>query len=192
MTNIAIFASGSGTNAQNLMSFFRTTNVNITKVYCNKEGAEVLERAKNFNTPTRVFSREEFYNTDNILKDLQQSNVDYIILAGFLWFIPDNLTRNYPQRMINIHPSLLPKYGGKGMFGMNVHNAVVENKETETGITIHLVDEVFDNGKVIFQARCWLDEDDTPEVVADKVHTLEYEHYPPVIMAYITQNKDVL
>ena len=190
MTKIAIFASGSGTNAENLMRFFAKTDVQITKVYCNKEGAEVLNRAKGMNIPTMVFNKQEFMNTSVVLDDLQKDNVEYIILAGFLWLIPQNLIKAYPHQIINIHPSLLPKYGGKGMYGSSVHQAVIENKEVESGITIHLVNEVYDSGKVIFQARCAINDNSTPEELELRIHELEYEHLPPVIMAYIEQQKE--
>ena len=191
MTKIAIFASGSGTNAENIMRFFQKTDVQITKVYCNKEGAGVIERAKRMKVPCKIFTKKEFNQTQNILEDLKNDNVEYIILAGFLLFVPGYLTDAYKDKIINIHPSLLPKYGGKGMHGEKVHQAVVENNETESGITIHLVDEFFDNGKIIFQARCAVNSDDSADVVAQRVHELEYEHFPAVIMAYIEQQKDI-
>lgn len=191
MTNIAIFASGSGTNAENIIHFFSNNkDVTVTEVYCNKKDAGVIDRAKNLNINSFIFNRDQFYNGDDIVLRLKNQSVDYIILAGFLWLIPTNILKEYKNKIINIHPSLLPKYGGKGMYGENVHKAVFENKDSESGITIHLVDEIYDNGKIIFQARCWLDPEDTPDTIAEKVHTLEYEHFPPVIQAFITENSN--
>jgi len=186
MKKIAIFASGSGTNAENLITFFSDNNdVEITCVFCNKAGAGVFDRAKKLNTPTFLFSRDDFYYS-SVVKDLLLSqNVDYIILAGFLWLIPNVLITEYKNKIINIHPSLLPKYGGKGMYGMKVHSAVIENKEVESGITIHLVNEKYDDGEILFQAKCSINYGDTPDDLAAKIHDLEYEHFPKVVSEFL-------
>jgi phosphoribosylglycinamide formyltransferase-1 len=139
----------------------------------------VLERARRLGVSSFTFTREEFKMTDKVLNELQKREIDLIVLAGFLWLIPHNLIRRF--KIVNIHPALLPKYGGKGMFGMNVHHAVVENKETETGITIHYVDEKYDEGEIIFQAKCEVKPEDTAEDVASKVHELEYLYFPKII-----------
>lgn len=180
MKKIAIFASGSGSNAENIASYFANNeNLNIECIYSNKADAYVLERAKKFNIPTVVFSRDEFYGSDSIVKSLKSHDVDLIVLAGFLWLIPSNLIENFS--IINIHPALLPSYGGKGMYGSKVHEAVVANHEKESGITIHYVNDKYDEGQIIFQAKCEVLPSDTPNDVANKVHQLEYEHFPKVI-----------
>jgi phosphoribosylglycinamide formyltransferase-1 len=180
MKKIAIFASGSGSNAENIARYFAGyENLNIECIYSNKDDAYVLERARKLNIPTHVFSRDEFYNSDSVLNRLKASNVDLIVLAGFLWLIPQNLIENFT--IINIHPALLPKYGGKGMYGARVHQAVVDNGEKESGITVHYVNEKYDEGQIIFQAKCPVNENDTPYDVARKVHELEYKYFPKVI-----------
>jgi phosphoribosylglycinamide formyltransferase-1 len=180
MKKIAIFASGSGSNAENIARYFEGSEyLNIECIYSNNRSAYVLERAKKFNIPTCVFSRDEFYNSDSVLNSLKSYGVDLIVLAGFMWLVPEYLVRNFP--IINIHPALLPKFGGKGMYGDNVHKAVVEAGEKETGITIHYVNEKYDEGQIIFQAKCDVLPGDTAEQVAAKVHQLEYEHFPKVI-----------
>ena len=181
MKRIIIFASGSGTNAEQIIKHFQLSNsVTVSKVLCNKKEAGVYERCKCLGVDCQWFSKEDFFQSDSIVNDLQQ-HADYIILAGFLWKIPENIIRAFPDKIINIHPALLPNYGGKGMYGMNVHRAVKENKETETGITIHLVNEEYDKGAIIFQAKTQLEPSDTPEDIAQKIHALEYEHFPRVI-----------
>jgi phosphoribosylglycinamide formyltransferase-1 len=182
MNNIAIFASGSGTNAQAIVEHFLAKGANPVKlILSNKPDAFVLERANKLNIEKIVFNRDEFYNSDRILAILESYKIDYIILAGFLWLIPVNLLKKYSNRIINIHPALLPKYGGKGMYGMKVHEAVVANKETQSGITIHFVNEEYDRGEIIFQASCSVDPNDTAEMVANKIHTLEYTHFPSIV-----------
>ncbi|WP_240925001.1 phosphoribosylglycinamide formyltransferase [Maribellus sediminis] len=177
---IAIFASGSGTNAENIFTYFaENEQVDIDSLWSNKADAFALERARKFGVETFVFNRDKFYGTDDIVDTLRKRKVDLIVLAGFLWLIPENLVRNFT--IVNIHPALLPKYGGKGMYGMNVHKAVVANGEKESGISIHYVNESYDEGKMIFQASCPVLPDDTPDEVAQKVHQLEYEHFPKVI-----------
>ncbi|MEE4199004.1 MAG: phosphoribosylglycinamide formyltransferase [Bacteroidales bacterium] len=182
MSNIAIFASGSGTNAENLINYFKENKkIQISSIFSNNKNAYVVQRAKNHNIKSYIFSRTEFYQTSNVLRILQQNNIDLIVLAGFLWLIPEELIQHYPHKIINIHPALLPKYGGKGMYGMNVHQAVIDNHEKETGITIHYVNQEYDRGDIIFQAKCKVDQTDTPETLAKKVHELEYEHFPEII-----------
>lgn len=188
MDNIAIFASGSGSNAENIIRHFNRGNTATVKlVVCNKENAQVLERAANLGVPSVVLPREELAaeNPLKLLHLLEEHNISTIILAGYLLKIPEKLTATYKERIINIHPALLPKFGGKGMYGMNVHRAVIEAGETESGITIHLVDAVYDNGKILFQATCPVIPTDTPESLAAKIHALEKEHFPAVVEKYI-------
>ena len=187
MKQIAIFASGSGTNAENVMKYFADSSISVCRIYTNNSSAGVIERAASFSVPVTVFNRSQFYNSDYVLQQLKNDKTDYIILAGFLWLVPQKLIDAYPSKIINIHPALLPKYGGKGMYGDNVHKAVVANKETETGITIHLVDEKYDNGAVLFQASCPVTPQDSYSEVAQKVHELEYAHFPVVIEQFLNQ-----
>jgi phosphoribosylglycinamide formyltransferase-1 len=182
MKRIAILASGSGSNAENIARYFqKNPEVEVVSILTNNPKAYVLSRAKNLNIESYTFNREVFFQSDVVLDYLVEKQIDFIVLAGFLWLIPENLIKAYPNAMVNIHPALLPKYGGKGMYGMNVHKSVVENGETESGITIHMVNEEYDEGKIVFQAKCNVTSNDSPEDVADKVHELEYEHYPKII-----------
>jgi phosphoribosylglycinamide formyltransferase-1 len=182
MKKIAIFASGSGTNAENIIKYFKNqSEIKVELVFTNKTDAYVIERAKNLNVDYHIFNRYEFYETNDVLKVLLAKNIDFIILAGFLWLIPANLISNFHNRIINIHPALLPKYGGKGMYGMKVHEAVIQNKEPESGISIHYVNEKYDEGELIFQAKCSINPDDTPESLANMIHALEYKYFPEVI-----------
>lgn len=179
---IAIFASGSGTNAERIMSHFRDHPLaGVDVVLSNKPDARVLERAARFNVETRVFDREEFYNSNRIQDFLEERKIDLIALAGFLWLIPPELTRAFEGRIVNIHPALLPKYGGKGMYGKHVHEAVLASGDRESGISIHYVNEVYDEGGIIHQARCPVKPDDTPESLAGRIHELEYRDYPVII-----------
>ena len=179
---IAIFASGSGSNVQRIAEFFDGKGLlEISAIYCNNPGAYVLERAKTAGIPSVLFNRNDFYNSSFILNDLKSRNIDWIILAGFLWLIPESILKVYPQRVINIHPALLPAYGGKGMFGMKVHESVIAAGEKQSGITIHHVNELYDEGDIIFQATCQIQPGDTPEMLAAKIHELEYEYFPVVI-----------
>jgi len=181
MKHICIFASGSGTNAQNIIEYFKKTkNIEISLVLSNKREAYVLQRAQLLGVSNRFFSREDF-NNYTVLKLLEEYKIDFIVLAGFLWLIPKEFLRAYPNRIVNIHPALLPKYGGKGMYGARVHETVLENKEKESGISIHYVNEEYDKGDIIFQARCKIEQGETADSLANKVHKLEYEHYPRVI-----------
>jgi len=177
---IALFASGSGSNAQNIIEYFSENEfVEVDSVWSNNPNAYAFERAKKFGIDTFVFTKDEFRNSNFVVETLKKRNIDLIILAGFLWLIPVNLIQNF--KIINIHPALLPKYGGKGMYGLNVHRAVVENKDSESGISIHFVNEKYDDGEIIFQAKCPVLPTDSPEEVAIKVHQLEYKYFPEVI-----------
>jgi phosphoribosylglycinamide formyltransferase-1 len=182
LKKIAIFASGSGTNAENLFHYFKDSpTIKIDCILSNKPSAYVLERSKKMKLDSFIFNRQQFYENDYVLDILASRSVDWIILAGFLWLIPVKLIKAYPNRIINIHPALLPKYGGKGMFGHYVHEAVIANKEQESGITIHYVNEKYDEGEIIFQGKCPVEPTDTPESLASKIHELEYTHFPKVV-----------
>lgn len=182
MKNIVLFASGSGTNAENIALFFRDIpNVKVSYIFSNNSNAGVLERAKKLNIRTFVFDRKMFFDSDEVLNRLSEISPDLIVLAGFLWLVPAKLINAFPDRIVNIHPALLPNYGGKGMYGDRVHQAVIDNGEKESGITIHYVNEKYDDGNIIFQGKCPVETHDTPESVAAKVHELEYEHYPRII-----------
>ena len=182
MERIAIFASGTGSNAKKIIEYFRAhPNIEVKLVVANKPEAPVLEMAAQRGVKTLQINRSEFYQSEKILDELAAAQITFVVLAGFLWLVPPYLTNAYPRRMVNIHPALLPEFGGKGMYGMHVHNAVKENNETETGITIHYVNENYDEGAIIFQATTQLETSDTPEDIAQKIHTLEYEHFPKVI-----------
>lgn len=182
MRRIAIFASGSGTNAENIIKYFSTRNkAKVELVLSNKREAYVLQRAEALGVITHFFDRDDFYSGTKVLDILHKNKIDFIVLAGFLWLIPANILDEYQRRIINIHPALLPKYGGKGMYGERVHRAVIENRETESGITIHYVDSRYDEGDIIFQASCRVEPDDTPETLASKIHELEYKYFPVVI-----------
>ncbi|MBE9487636.1 MAG: phosphoribosylglycinamide formyltransferase [Bacteroidetes bacterium] len=186
MKNLAIFASGSGSNAENIINFFKDNNeVNIKLILCNNPSAFVIERAKRLNTPCKIFDKKDMKD-GNIFTILKENSIDYIILAGFLWLVPKEITSYYDKKIINIHPALLPNYGGKGMYGDKVHKSVYENKEDKSGITIHFVNEFFDNGDIIFQAETKLTREDTPDTIAKKVHELEYEYFPKIISKTIS------
>ena len=188
MTRIAVFASGNGTNAENLIR--NLTCGEVVLLLCNKPGAYVLQRARQLDVPAITFSREELENPDHensLSATLKIHKIDFIILAGFLWKIPENLVRQWPGKILNIHPALLPKYGGPGMYGERVHKAVLENGEKESGITIHIVDPLYDHGQIIFQATCPVDPADTPDTLAAKIHHLEQLHFPKVADLYISR-----
>ncbi len=185
---IAIFASGSGSNAENIYNYFSSNStIEITAILTNNPNAKVIERAKRLTIDYKVFDRPSFFNTNEIVDYLNSKQIDLVVLAGFLWMIPENLIKAYPNKIVNIHPALLPKYGGKGMYGDNVHQAVIENKEQESGITIHFVNEKYDEGKIIFQAKCNITPTDNYEDLANKIHALEYEHFPKVIEQVLMQ-----
>ncbi|MDX2196542.1 MAG: phosphoribosylglycinamide formyltransferase [Cytophagales bacterium] len=180
--NIVIFASGSGTNAENIVLYLANNkDMCVKAIFTNNPQAGVIQRAQNHHVPVCIFTKEEYSDKSIFLHKIQKYNAHYIILAGFLWLIPGYLVAAYPDKIINIHPALLPKYGGKGMYGEHVHKAVKANNEHETGITIHYVNEHYDEGKIIFQARTAIHKHDTPDDIAHKVHMLEYEHYPKII-----------
>ena len=187
---IAIFASGSGSNAQKLMEHFkRSVEVEIALVLTNNADAYVLQRADSFEIPSHIFDRHEFYHTDNIIDLLKNLDIDLIIIAGFLWLIPKNLIQEYPGRIINIHPAILPKYGGKGMYGDFVHKAIMEANEPEGGITIHYVNENYDEGDYIYQAKYRIDKGDNLEMVKFKGQQLEHLHYPRIVEGIIKKIK---
>jgi len=188
MRKLAIFASGGGSNAKKLIEYFKDSNeVSIALIVCNKPNAGVLSIARSAGIETLLINKVDFYETTNCIKLLEQYEIEFIILAGFLWKVPDYLINAFAKKIINIHPALLPKYGGKGMYGIHVHTAVVAAQEKETGITIHLVDEVYDNGEILFQTSCKLAPTDTPTEVAAKVLTLEHAHFAEVVEQYVTK-----
>jgi phosphoribosylglycinamide formyltransferase 1 len=179
---IAIFASGSGSNAQKIFEYFKDSDIaEVTCVLTNKKDALVIERAALFNIPVLVFSRNEYYESNKIVEYLKKKKIDLIVLAGFLWLVPQNIIEEYPNKIVNIHPALLPKYGGKGMYGNFVHQAVIQNKEKESGITIHFANLQFDEGEIILQGTCEVTPEDTVETLAKKVQKLEHELYPKAI-----------
>ncbi len=180
--NIALFASGSGSNVENIIQYFsRHSHINFPLIISNNHNAFVHERAKKLSIPSINFNRSDFVSGENILSLLHENYIDFIVLAGFLQKIPTAIIDAFPNRIINIHPALLPKYGGKGMYGMHVHKAVKEASETESGISIHYVNEKYDEGNIIFQATCALKKTDSPEKIAEKVQALEYLYFPKVI-----------
>ncbi len=186
MKNIAIFASGSGTNAENLIRFFQTSpSGRVKMVLSNKPDAYVLKRAQSHDIETFVFNREQFNQTGVVLEVLQSRGIDFIVLAGFLWLVPEQILDAYAGRIVNIHPALLPRYGGKGMYGRHVHEAVISSGDKESGITIHHVNKLYDEGAIIFQATCPVEEGETPETLAEKVHALEYDHFPGVVASLL-------
>lgn len=182
ITQIAIFASGAGSNAQQIINYFKSCEtIKIALIVCNKTGAGVLDIAQNAGIPALLIEKERFADGDAYLPELTQYQIDLIVLAGFLWKMPVSLIQAYPKKIINIHPALLPKYGGKGMYGNKVHEAVIAAGETESGITIHYVDEIYDHGEIIFQATCAVEQNDTAASLAQKIHVLEHANYPRVI-----------
>jgi len=193
MRNIAIIASGAGTNAENIIQYFSNNNsAKVSLVLSNKRKALVFKRAEAHDVRTVFFEHKEFYVTGKVLRYLVLYKIDLIVLAGFLWLVPENIVEQYEGRIINIHPALLPDYGGKGMYGENVHKSVLANHDTESGITIHYVNKLYDEGDIIFQARCKVDPGETPESLADKVHALEYLHYPRIIEGLVKKLPDFL
>jgi phosphoribosylglycinamide formyltransferase-1 len=186
MSNIAIFASGSGSNAENIIRYFcNHPLIRVTLVATNNPNAYVIGRAKMLAVPVVVFSMKELRN-GVLLNILKLNNIDLIVLAGFIKLVPEQVVNAFPGRIVNIHPALLPAYGGKGMYGNNVHEAVLANGERESGITIHYVNNRYDEGDIIFQAKCEVNPSDTPDTLAQKVHVLEYQHYPRVIESLLT------
>jgi len=182
MKKIAIFASGNGSNAQNIADYFDGNPlIKIQLILTNNPNAFVLERAKNLKIAYDVFNRDDFYKSDVVMQKLEEQEIDFVVLAGFLWLIPENLIQKFPNKILNIHPALLPKYGGKGMYGSKVHEAVHAAADDESGITIHYVNKEYDEGMIIFQARTKIDKTDTPDLIAEKIHALEYEYFPQII-----------
>ncbi|MCX6280596.1 MAG: phosphoribosylglycinamide formyltransferase [Bacteroidetes bacterium] len=189
MANIAILASGSGTNAQRISEYFSDhPSIHIKLILSNNPDAYVLTRALQLGIPSGVFTRDTFYKTGAVCELLRNNDISFIVLAGFLWLIPRNILEAYPRKIVNIHPALLPGYGGKGMYGEHVHEAVIRSGERESGISIHYVNEKYDEGNIIFQARCPVMPGDTPASLAARIHKLEYEHYPRVIEEILTSD----
>jgi phosphoribosylglycinamide formyltransferase-1 len=185
---IAIFASGEGTNTQRIIDYFKNSEtIEIAIVVCNNPKANVLKRAAQSNIATYILNREDFYERNTTAELLKMKKIDLIVLAGFLWMIPENLIKAFPEKIINIHPALLPKFGGKGMYGANVHKAVIEAKEKESGISIHIVNEKYDEGKIISQHTCLISEKETPETLAQKIHQLEQIYFPIAIEKFLAE-----
>ena len=186
MKRIAILASGTGSNARKIVEHLQDNElIEVVLIASNRKSAKVLDMASNHGIATRLITRSDFYESEIFLKELKDADVDWIVLAGFLWLIPKNLLSAYPHRIVNIHPALLPNYGGKGMYGMNVHKAVKANSEIVSGMTIHLVNENYDEGAIIFQGRTDIESTDTAEDIASKVLKLEHEYYPIVVEGLI-------
>jgi phosphoribosylglycinamide formyltransferase-1 len=187
---IAIFASGSGSNAQKIMEHFkRSSEAEVVLILTNNPQAYVLQRADNFEIPSHIFNRDEFYQTDAVIKLLKNLQVDLIVLAGFLWLVPPTLLKAFPNKIINLHPALLPKFGGKGMYGDYVHQAVLDANEEESGITIHFVDEKFDEGEILHQSRFKIEPGDNLEMIKFKGQQLEHHHFPRVIESLLKKMK---
>lgn len=186
MKRILLFASGSGSNAENIIDYFwKRPKLSVQfEIYTNNENAGVVDRARRLQIPCGLITKEQFNDPELVNK---LGEVDLIVLAGFLWLIPDFMVKNYPDKIINIHPALLPAYGGKGMYGDKVHEAIIENKEEQSGITIHYVNEKYDEGKILLQARCPINTEETAETLAKKVHELEYTYYPIVVEQLIKE-----
>ncbi len=183
---LAIFASGKGSNADKIIQHFANhNNIHISLIVSNKQQAGVLEIAHRNNIPTLLVEKKKFMETDEYVQLIKNQGITHIVLAGFLLKVPDNLINVYNNKIINIHPALLPAYGGKGMYGEHVHQAVIQAGEKESGITIHLVDEEYDHGKTLFQSKVDVDTNDTPETLAEKIHRLEHQHYPSVIEKWV-------
>ena len=181
MKRLSIFVSGNGTNLQRIAEYFSDNkDVEIINVVCNNPRAYSIERAKNLGIPLRMITKEEF-KSEAFVKEMQNLDIDLIVLAGFLWKLPENLVKAFPKKIVNIHPALLPKYGGKGFYGEHVHEAVVAAKEAQSGITVHYVNELYDSGEIILQARVSLDENETPDTLAAKIHQLEQAYFPVAI-----------
>ena len=185
---IAVFASGSGTNAENLIRYFSNSGrAKVELVLCNNPVAGIIERARNLGVPSVVFNRKDFYESTMVLNQLLEKKIDLVVLAGFLWLIPWNIIATFEKKIINIHPALLPGFGGKGFYGMKVHQAIIDSKSLLSGITIHYVNEKFDEGEIIFQAASHVNKEDTAESLAKKIHELEYSYFPVVVEKVLTR-----
>jgi len=182
MKNIAIFASGNGTNAERIIKYFKDSDIaQVNVVFTNNKNAGVIKRAHALTVDVHIIGRDDFYNSNKVIAILNNYNIDLIVLAGFLWLVPELLISKFENKIINIHPALLPNYGGKGMYGMRVHEAVVAAGDAKSGITIHKVNKLYDEGQIIFQAEVEIDKAETPDSLAEKIHLLEYEHFPAVV-----------
>jgi phosphoribosylglycinamide formyltransferase-1 len=180
--NLAIFASGTGSNAKKIIEWFLPhPTIKVGLIVCNRQGAGVLNIAAHYNIPVLQIEKDEFFAGNGYLNEIEKAGTNFIALAGFLWRVPEILIQNFRNRIINVHPALLPKFGGKGMYGLKVHEAVIAAGEKESGITIHYVDEHYDNGDVIFQASCPIYKDDTPKTLAERIHQLEHENFARII-----------
>ncbi len=189
MIKLAVFASGNGSNAQCIIQYFKNhPGIEVACVFTNNPNAFVIERSNALGVQSFIFNKKDLYESPLVIEKLQELNISYIILAGFLWLIPENIINAFPKSIINIHPALLPKFGGKGMYGMHVHDSVIMSGETESGITIHLVNKLYDQGDVVFQAKCPIETNETPESLAQKIHVLEHENFPLVIEQIINLN----
>lgn len=186
VVRLAIFASGSGSNAENIIRHFnRQQQINVSMVFVNNPQAGIIQRVQHLNIPIFLFNKSMLYETNQVLVTLKSNSIDFIILAGFLWLIPSSIIDAYPKKILNIHPALLPKYGGKGMYGNKVHEQVIANRETVSGITIHEVNQVYDQGRILFQATCPVLASDTIESLANRIHSLEYYYFPIVIESWV-------
>lgn len=194
MKKISLFASGSGTNVENIIKFFENSDsIQVSSVFCNNKNAYVIQRARQHNIPVYIISKNDLYDVNgSVIRQLEKDNVDYIILAGFLLLIPEFIIDKFEKKIINIHPALLPNYGGKGMYGDFVHKAVINNGDTESGISIHTIDKEYDKGTIIFQARCEIRKNDTYKTLADKIHTLEQKYFPEQIKRYINIENNII
>jgi len=182
MKKIVVFASGTGSNARRIIEESNNLKTyEVVLIVCNKPGAGVLDIAREYQIPTLLIEKDKFFRGDSYLEELKKAETELIVLAGFLWKIPELLIRAYPRKIINIHPALLPNYGGKGMYGHFVHEAVIAAKEKESGITIHYVDELYDHGQIILQAKCMVEPEETPATLAKKIQVLEHRHFPPAV-----------
>ncbi len=192
MKEIAVFASGSGTNFQAIVDYFRNHKmIKVGTLFCNSPDAGAVRRAEKAGIPVVLFTKEDLYGSNKVLNILLEKRIDLIVLAGFMWLIPPKIVSRFRGRIVNIHPALLPKFGGKGMYGINVHNEVISNREKVSGITIHCIDEEYDRGEIVFQAICDVSEDDTPATLAEKVKDLEHRYYPVVIEKLLADDNHV-
>lgn len=191
MKRLAIFASGTGSNAKRLIDYFsENKDISVALLISNRKEAGALEIGRKSGIPAINFTKEEFYNSSTVIDKLIAENIGFIVLAGFLIKVPDNILKAYENKIINIHPALLPEFGGKGMYGLKVHKAVIESGKSESGITIHLVNEHYDEGRILFQAKCLVLENDTAEILAARVQELEHKHFAEVVELFIKQNTE--